>query len=133
MNPITNKIPTNICQPKYFSITIPVWVAAKTIAPAIITPKLIKGKAILTGILNKKAIIDPVQPPVIGKGIATKAIKAGYPYFFILKLYRFLVLVKSQKKNFWQIPDLLESQLETGSKNKRRRTTGTKFPITEIK
>lgn len=71
------KQPTRTCQPKYLSMVIPAWVNKETMKPAITTPKLIKGKAFLNGISNKKATKLPVQPPVIGKGIATKRIRAG--------------------------------------------------------
>lgn len=46
-----------------------------TNTPAIRTPKNIKGKAILKGILKRKAQIEPVQAPVKGKGMATKITK----------------------------------------------------------
>ena len=85
-NPIAKKRPINTCQPKYLSIEIPAKVTNETIKPAIKTPKVINGNAFLKGILNKKAIIEPVHAPVIGNGMATKAIKAILPLFSIFEL-----------------------------------------------
>lgn len=54
--------------------------APVTNIPAIITPALINSKARLKGIPNKYATNAPLQAPVIGKGIATKTIKAIAPH-----------------------------------------------------
>ena len=75
----------------------------------------------------------PLQPPVKGNGIATKVAKPTAPYFSILELCFFLVFSKSQTKNLLKNADFLDNQLETGSKNKRMKMTGIKFPITETK
>ena len=93
-------IPNKICQPKYLSILILALVNPKTIIPAIATPKAIKGKAFKKGMLNKKAIKAPVHAPVSGKGIATKVARARAPYFSIFALCFFLILSKSQERNF---------------------------------
>ena len=70
--PKINIMPISICQPKFFSMAIPALVRNKTINPAASTPKEIKGKAFLKGIPKTKAIKAAVQPPVAGKGMATK-------------------------------------------------------------
>ena len=93
-------MPIKTCQPKYLSMPMPALVNPKTIIPAITTPTAIKGKAFKKGMLNKKAIKTPVHAPVIGNGIATKAIKASAPYFSILFLCSFLILLKNQEKKF---------------------------------
>ena len=70
-----------------------------TTTPAISIPKKIKGKAFLNGIPKTKAATEPVQPPVIGKGMATKRIRAIGPHFWTAFLCLLLVLSKSQVKN----------------------------------
>jgi len=48
-----------------------------TITPAISIPKTIRGNAFLIGTPKTKATKEPVQAPVKGNGIATKATKAN--------------------------------------------------------
>lgn len=130
---ISASIPTKTCQPKYFSMVIPPLVAHKIINPAIIFPKVIDKKALLNGILNKKAIKEVVQPPVKGKGRATKTVKAKRLALLNLTIYFFLVFSKSHEKKIRKILNFWESQMEIGSKNKSRKTTAIEFPTTEIK
>lgn len=126
--------PTTICQPKYLLKAIPKFKAEITIIPAIPIPEAIKGKAIQKGIPNKKATIEPVQPPVTGNGKATKITKAiRVPYFNFLELYLSLVLFKNQLRNFSQILNFFEKYFKIGSKNKSKKITGTRLPATETK
>ena len=50
-----------------------------TIRPAIKMPTEINGKAFLKGTPKTKAATAPVQPPVMGKGMATNEIRAMAP------------------------------------------------------
>jgi hypothetical protein len=70
-----------------------------TIIPAVIIPKVIGKIAFLNGIPNNQAAMDPVQAPVIGKGIATKMNKAKGPYFLIFFIVFLLVLSKTHSRN----------------------------------
>ena len=56
---------------------------AVTIIPAVITPRVMGKIAFWKGIPNNQAAIDPVQAPVMGKGMATKKNNAQGPYFSI--------------------------------------------------
>ena len=114
-------------------MAMPVFVIVKTISPAIATPKAIKGNAFLKGIPKTTAISEAVHPPVIGKGIATKATKAKSPYFFIFKECLCFVFEKSREKNLSDIETFSEKKDETGRNKKRIRKTGTRLPRTETK
>lgn len=58
------------------------------------TPKQIKGKAILNGILNINAATEADQAPVKGNGKAVNITKAIAPYFAYFPLKLILVLLK---------------------------------------
>jgi hypothetical protein len=72
MNPEIRITPINACQPKLLSMATPALVRNETTRPAIMIPRPIKGKAFLNGMPKTKAIKEAVQPPVTGRGMATK-------------------------------------------------------------
>lgn len=101
--------------------------------PAIKIPKKIKGKASFGEIPKTKDTNAPVQPPVPGKGIATKVISAIAPNFLKRILCFFRVREKSHLKNFSQILELQLKNFEIGSRNHKIKITGIIFPKTDQK
>lgn len=55
-------------------------VSPVTIIPEMRTPRKINKSDFFAGIPNRSAASDPVQAPVIGRGIATNNISANSPY-----------------------------------------------------
>ena len=53
---------------------------AETRIPAIVTPKIIAGKAYRGLISNRMATTEPVQAPVTGKGMATNSVRPMAPH-----------------------------------------------------
>jgi len=108
-------------------------VKAEIITPLIKVPKVIVRKAELNGIPIKKAAIAPVQPPVSGNGRETKETRPILPYLSTLGRIFSFVLIKSQLKNFLEVFDLFDKNLEVGPSKDKRTTTGIILPKTEIK
>ena len=97
-----------------------------TMAPAMITPERIDKKAYLNFNPSRKAAIDPVQAPVMGRGIATKSINPILSYLSIVCPRR-LVRSKTQLTTLCPIPTRLTA-LASDSKNNKSTGTGIKLP-----
>jgi len=108
-------------------------VAKSTIAPAIMTPKLIIVSAFLKGMPKTKATKHPVQLPVIGKGIATNKSKAKSLNLSTLILCFFLVLEKNQLEKRSKNLECLIKSPDTFSKKKKTIIAETIFPKTAQK
>jgi hypothetical protein len=76
-----------------------------------------------------KAATAPLQPPVIGRGMATKKIRASSSKISNFRLCLLLVLSKSQLKKERKKEKFLERKREKGSRKSRRKITGSEFPI----
>lgn len=100
-----------------------------TIIPAVITPKIIGVIAFLKGMPNNQAAMDPVQAPVIGKGMATKMNKAREPYFSIFLRVLRLVLSKTHSKNLSRRDEYFLARLVITSKPNNKIKTGIILPI----
>ncbi len=85
--------------------------------------------AFLGGIPNNQAAMDPVQAPVIGKGIATKRNRARFPYFLICFDVLRLVLLKIQFKNLSNGGEYFSARLVILSSPKIIINTGIILPI----
>jgi len=79
---------------------------------------------------TRKAMAQPVQAPVMGRGMATNTAKAVRPKLSCSRMYFLLVREKSQVKNLSQIANLL-SQSETGPRKRSKGITGIRFPRTD--
>ena len=99
-----------------------------TIAPAMTTPITMDRKAYRNLKPSRKAAIDPVQAPVIGRGMATNNVKPIFSYFSMVFLRR-LVWLKTQLTAFWPTSTRLTA-LANESKNSKRIGTGSRLPIT---
>ena len=78
---------------------------------------------------TRKAMAQPVQAPVTGRGTATNKAKAVRLKLSCSRMYFLLVREKSQVKNLSQNVNL-RSQSETGPRKRSKGTTGKRFPST---
>lgn len=85
--------------------------------------------AFLGGIPNNQAAMDPVQAPVIGKGMATKRNRAKFPYFLIWFDVFLLVLLKTQLRNLSNTEECFFAKLLILFKPKIKINTGIILPI----
>jgi hypothetical protein len=100
-----------------------------TIIPAVIIPIIIGVIAFFGGIPNNQAAMDPVQAPVIGKGIATNRNRAKFPYFLIFfEVFR-LVLSKTQLRNLSNGGKYFFARLLIFFNPKIKKNTGIILPI----
>ena len=101
--------------------------------PAITIPAEISEMAFQYLIPNKKAIRQPVQPPLPGKGIETKIIRKIGPYLsmeFLCLLWACAnIFVKNLLKNF----EYRINNLEIGPKSHKIKKQGIIFPKTAQK
>lgn len=107
--------------------------APETNKPAINTPMLINASARRKGMSNKYAASAPLHPPVIGKGIATKTIKASAPHLISASLSFFLVLANKKLKNRSKKENREIKKPETGLINNRTMATAEMLPPTDQK
>ncbi len=98
-----------------------------TIMPAMSTPIKIDNMACLNFKPRSTASSEPVQAPVIGKGIATNNARP-MPSYLSISFPRFLVRSKSHFKIRSKKAILLSSR-EAVSRNSRMKGTGNILPI----
>ena len=98
-----------------------------TMTPAIKTPIKIDKKAYLKFKPKRTAASEPVQAPVIGRGMATNSARPIRSYFSII-FPRRLVRSKSQFRNLSRRA-ILPNHLVMASRNSRIKGTGSRLPM----
>jgi len=107
-------------------------VQSVVIIPATNIPSVIAGIALLYGMPKRYAHSAPVQPPVPGRGIATKAIRASSFQSRNLFSYFFLVRSKSHSKKRAKNFERELKYLLTLSKQRSAIVTDNVFPTKDI-
>ena len=102
-------------------------VALVTMTPAINTPIEIDVIECLKLSPKSTAASEPVQAPVIGRGMATNNARPIFSYLSII-LPRFRACSKRKSKNFLNMPILLRG-LEIALRNNKIKGTGNRLPI----
>ena len=102
-------------------------VAPVTMPPAINTPIEIDNIACLKLSPKSTAAREPVQAPVIGRGIATNNVRPIFSYLSII-LPRFRACSKRNSSILLKIPILLKG-LDIALRNNRIKGTGNRLPI----
>ncbi len=103
---------------------------ARTRRPAVKTPAMMAGIANLSSMPKSQATRLPVQAPVPGDGMATKANKAQRPYRSIFAECLTRVCSKSRPSMRLKKAKRFINQLLIGSKSNKIGRTGAKLPST---